>query len=388
MDKINNNSLQQPDYIKNLKFDDIYDNLFFYKYHSKYLKKLQKTKIDKEDTHYIGTYSSFVGEVYENVIYELLLKFALENEHITRFILKGPHQNKYKNDKNGLMIDINSQIVYKAGYKDVTEFDGLFFTKDCVYFVESTIVKTTTSLRKRLKKKKALLEVLFPSKEIKALIILTKGAVGTSVFPDYCTVWLTKELQGEELINNLIHKRDNTAKLVTPKNKKLIHCNDVKLKIFKYFDSLLWILKNLRAKKDKELDYKFLERKDIQRYLYIYSKFYLGFLDTRDFLEVLKYLNITTISEDIVLDNIFENKVIITIERNTKEEYVLVYYLKVINGDLKRLDINDEIVEVSKKDPKGFTSAEIKFLRYVFKNNYRLDFKNIKNIENSLNRNI
>lgn len=387
MDKIKNDFLKMESYIEKLELDDIYSNLFFYKYHSKYLKKLQKTDINKEDPHYISTYSSFVGEVYENVIYELLLKYALKNKDITQFVLKGPHQDKHKNQKNGLMIDINSQIVYKAGYKDVTEFDGLFFTKESVYFVESTIVKATTNLRKRLVKKKALLEVLFPSKKIKALIILTKGALGSSVFPDYCTVWLTDELQNEKLINDLINKKNNSKKLIQYRDKKFTHCERIRVKIFKYFDTLLWILKGLRCKKDQVLDFDFLKRKDVQRYLNIYSKFYLGFLNTEDFLNVLRYLNITKISEDIPLENIFEDKVLVTIEQN-KKEYFLVYYLKVINGDLKRLDVNDEVLQVSKKDPKGFTSAETKFLRYVFKNKYQLSFEELKNIEDNLNSNI
>ena len=66
------------DDIKNLKLDNIVNNLSFYDYHSKYLKKLQKTDIDKDDVHYISTYSSFIGEVYENVIYELLLSYAIK----------------------------------------------------------------------------------------------------------------------------------------------------------------------------------------------------------------------------------------------------------------------------------------------------------------------
>jgi hypothetical protein len=387
MDKIKNNLLKMENYIEKLELDEIYDNLFFYKYHSKYLKKLQKTSIDKEDPHYISTYSSFVGEVYENVMYELLLKYALKNDKITGFVLKGPHQDKYKNQKNGLMIDINSQIVYKAGYKDVTEFDGLFFTKDSVYFVESTIVKTTTNLRKRLVKKKALLEVLFPHKKIKALIILTKGALGTSVFPDYCTVWLTDELKSEKLINDLIYKKNTQKTLIQYKDKKFIHCDKIKVKVFKYFDTLLWILKGLRNKTDEVLDFEFLTKKELKRYLSIYSKFYLGYLDTEDFLKVLRYLNITRITEDIPLENIFENKVLVTIEEN-KKEYLLVYYLKVVNGDLKRLDVNDEVLQVSKKDPKGFTSAETKFLRYVFKNKYKLKFEDLKKIEDNLNSNI
>ncbi len=387
MDKIKNTSLKMEDYVEKLELDDIYDNLFSYKYHSKYLKKLQKTDIDKEDPHYISTYSSFVGEVYENVIYELLLKYAGRNDKITGFVLKGPHQDKYKNQKNGLMIDINSQIVYKAGYKDVTEFDGLFFTKESVYFVESTIVKATTNLRKRLVKKKALLEVLFPHKKIKALIILTKGALGTSVFPDYCTVWLTDELQNEKLIDDLIHKKHTHKILVQYKDKKFIHCERIKVKIFKYFDTLVWILKGLRYKKDEILDFHFLKKKDVKRYLDIYSKFYLGFLNTEDFLKVLRYLNITRITEDIPLENIYEDKVLVTIEE-VKNEYLLVYYLKVINGDLKRLDINDEVLQVSKKDPKGFTSAETKFLRYVFKEKCQLSFDELKRIEDNLNSNI
>ena len=154
--------LKLPQNIKELDLSEIMDNLYFYSYHCKYLKKIQTNNMDKEDPHYISTYSSFIGEVYENIIYELLIKYAIDTKEITKFILKGPHQDKYENLKNGLMIDRNAQIVYKAGYKDVTEFDALFFTKDSVCFVESTIVKTTTSLRKRLKKKKALLEVLFP----------------------------------------------------------------------------------------------------------------------------------------------------------------------------------------------------------------------------------
>ena len=156
MKKANSQNDLKPteDITKLILCDDVMNNLFFYKYHSRYLKKLQNSDIDHDDPHYISTYSSFIGEIYENVVYELLIRYAVNNDIIKKFVLKGPHQNHHQNLKNGLMIDANDQIVYKAGYKDVTEFDALFFTQNCVWFVESTIVKTTTSLRKRLKKKK------------------------------------------------------------------------------------------------------------------------------------------------------------------------------------------------------------------------------------------
>ena len=373
--------LKLPEHIKQLDLSEIYDNLFFYPYHSKYLKKLQKTDIDKEDQHYISTYSSFIGEVYENIIYELLIRYATTNDDITKFILKGPHQDNYQNLKNGLMIDRNSQIVYKAGYKDVTEFDALFFTKDSVCFVESTIVKTTTSLRKRLKKKKALLETIFPKLKVKALIILSEGAIGINVFPPYCTVWVTNALDNHKLINDMIYLNGTGNKKFTKiKGAKFAHSKDIKLNIYKYFDTLCWILKSTRGNKKHILDFDFLKRDDLTRYFSIYSKLYIGHLNSNDFVNILQYLNITSISEDIPLDNIQDDQIVVTIEK-VKDSFALVYYLKINGGKLKKLEQQGEVLVISNKDPKGFTSAEMKYMRYLFKDDYKFT---VNDIETSL----
>lgn len=373
--------LKMPKNIKELNLSDIMDNLYFYTYHCKYLKKIQTNKIDKEDPHYISTYSSFIGEVYENIIYELLIKYAIETKEITSFILKGPHQDKYENLKNGLMIDRNSQIVYKAGYKDVTEFDALFFTKDSVCFVESTIVKTTTSLRKRLKKKKALLEVLFPKLHITALIILSEGALGVNVFPKYCKVWVTDALDNETLIHNLMYNNNkNGKKFTTYKDKKLNHSNDVDLVVFKYFDTISWILRNIRKDVKSIIDFDFLKTDKIQRYFEIYSKFYVGHISSEIFVQILQYMNVEDISEDIPLNNIQDDMIMVTIEK-TKESFILIYYLKIVGDKLKKLEINGKRLTVSNKDPKGFTAAETKFIRYIFKKSYKFSFENIKSIK-------
>jgi len=373
--------LKLPKNIKELELSEILNNLYFYSYHCKYLKKIQNNNIDKEDPHYISTYSSFIGEVYENIIYELLIKYAIETKEITKFILKGPHQDKYENLKNGLMIDRNSQIVYKAGYKDVTEFDALFFTKDSVCFVESTIVKTTTSLRKRLKKKKALLEVLFPNLHITALIILSEGALGVNVFPKYCKVWVTDALENEKLIHNLMYNNNKKDKKFTTYNdKKLNHSSNVNVVTFKYFDTISWILRNVRKDTPHILDFDFLKTEKIKRYFEIFSKFYIGHLDSETFVHLLQYMGITNISEDIPLHNIQDDMIIVTIEK-TKESYCLIYYVKVIGEKLKKLEVNGTILSVSNKDPKGFTAAETKFIRYVFKKSYKFSFDNIKSIK-------
>ncbi|WP_228135608.1 hypothetical protein [Halarcobacter anaerophilus] len=139
--------------IKNLDISRIEKNLFFYKYSSKNIKPLLKSETQKISIENMAAYNSFKGEVYENIIYELLLDYALNNESITQFILKGPHQNRIdKFYKTGLMIDRSLQIVYKSNYKDISEFDALFFTEDALYFVEMSTSKKTVSLNKRLEK--------------------------------------------------------------------------------------------------------------------------------------------------------------------------------------------------------------------------------------------
>ena len=171
------------DKIKSLDIQDITENLFHYSYDSKSLKALVKSNTSKEDISYISAYSSFKGEVYENIVYELLLQYAQTQDEITRFVLKGPYQDKENlYIKSGLLIDRSSQIVYKSAYKDISEFDALFFTKDSLFFVEMSTSKKTSSLNKRLAKKYALLKMIFPTLNINALIVVTKGSVGLKTF--------------------------------------------------------------------------------------------------------------------------------------------------------------------------------------------------------------
>ncbi len=361
--------------IVNLNTKDIEDNLFNYSYHSRYLKKLHNKDFDKEDPHYISTYSSFVGEVYENVIYELLLRYAVQNQSITRFVLKGPHQDGHKNEKNGLLIDRNNQIVYKSGYKDVSEFDGLFFTNDELWFVESTIVKTTTSLKKRLKKKKALLQLIFPDFTIRSLIILSQGVIGANTFPSYCTVWITKQLDDTKLISELIDVKSHLKRKFTKiKDKKLIQTKDINIFTFKYFEILSWILKKVRERKDLVIDVDFLSTPKLGQYFDIFSKLYIGFMSVDEFKKS---------HNDFNLKNIDEDKIIVTIEK-TKIGFILVYYAKIEKGKLKKIEIlEDNNLKITDKDPKGFTAAETKFLKYIWKNYHILSSEDILNINNT-----
>ncbi len=127
--------------IRNLEKRDIADNILHYDYNTKHLLSLVDKGLDAEDPSFMSSYRSFEGEVFENFIYEKLLRYAEDNEYIAKFILKGFHQNKCKAFPNTLSISEKEQIVYRTKSREISEFDAMFVTKENeLYFVEMTLV--------------------------------------------------------------------------------------------------------------------------------------------------------------------------------------------------------------------------------------------------------
>lgn len=366
------NKFQISDDIKNLNTQTIKNNLFNYSYDSKKLKNY----FDKPNEELEHLYSSFKGEVYENIIYELLLLYAKEQNEITQFILKGPHQKRDpKYNKSGLLMDNNNQIVYKASYKDISEFDALFFTKNELFFVEMSTSKKTASLNKRLFKKYALLKVLFPYVEIKALIVVTKGSVGLNNFPDYCTVWTTNDLVDDKLLKEIVEfKKTKNMNLDRVIDKKFVEVSVINHSNFKYFQSLKWILIKSRLDKRFSVDLSFFNSKDLDLYFDIYTKLYVGFLKYEDF--KLLVPNFTSEVKD--------DKVIVTIEKINQKTFGIVYYPKEIKGQLKRVRIDTKGINIKNKEAEGFTNAEVKFMLNVLEDKYLLTLKDIEHINKNI----
>ena len=380
--KIQNNELVISEDLKNLNLNLLDDNIFYYDYNIRHLLKIQKNNIDRQLPEYIGTFSSFVGEVYENVIYELMIRYALTNDNITKFIVKGPHQDNQQNIKNGFLIDRKSQIVYKSGYKDISEFDGLFFTKDSVYFVESTIVKDTMGLRKRLKKKKSLLEILFPKLNVKALVIVSREAMGINVFPSYATVWVTEILNVDDILTKLkILNKDKLSDFAMIKHPKMIEVYDLEVSNFKYFATLNWILRNLKLNQKLTLDIEFLKSQELERYFNIYTKIFVGYTTTEDFHNLHKNTKDEGL-KDIFKSDIQDDKFYIAIEKTHRGLFNLVYFTKINNGKLKKIEISKDKISITNKDSKGFTFSEIKYLKFIFKPYHQLSSSNIQEVIN------
>ena len=360
--------------IRNLDISSLSDNLLHYDYNIRYLLSLIEKNTPKDDPHFISSYNGFRGELFENVTYELLMKYAIDHKDITSFILKGPHQNLRDNDnaKFGLLMDRKQQIVYKAGYKDVSEYDAMFFVGKCVYFVEATIVVSTMGLRKRLRKKHALLSLLFPDYEIQALIILSDGATGIHKFPSFATVWVTKTLDPSAILEQLKNKNTyKKEKILKHKSKKLIEAKSIQVNHFKYFDTLGWIYRKTLFKDTKMINEKFFKSEKINRYIEIFSKVYIGFIS----FEVLEQLTGK-------LDFVSTSHVHVTIDKKDDGSFYVVFYTRVSKKRLTKIEILEKGIKLSDKDPKGFTVAETKFIDYLMKPYNEINLKQIKSIQN------
>ena len=364
--------------IKNLEKDDIADNLLHYVYNTKHLLSLIKKGIDTEDPSYLSSYRSFEGEVYENFIYEKLLRYAEENDYITKFILKGFHQSKHKAYANTLSISEKEQIVYRTKSREISEFDAMFITKNNeLYFVEMTLVKSVLKLRRRLRKKKALLEIIFPNYTIKSLIILNEGATGTKQFPDYCKVWFTKEFSAKEVLE-YITKLDKQK--LQPKDKistkKMIEAHTLKLHPFRYYNTMSWITKTLRSHKKHILDMSFLYNYKVQRYHDLYNKFYIGYLSVESAKDLLN-LNPNDYKAD--------QRVVVAIEKKHSDEIVLTYYIQTTRKNLYLYSFDDHgKVVKEKKDPYGITVTEVFHINKLMNEKYELNMSNITTIKKLL----
>ena len=367
--------------IQLLEKDDIADNVLHYRYNTKHLLSLIKEGISEDDPTFMSSYRSFEGEVYENFIYEKLLRYAKENDEIDKFILKGYHQDKYKSYPNTLSISEKQQIVYRTKSREISEFDAILITKKQeLYFVEMTLVKSVLKLRKRLRKKKALLEIIFPNYEIKALIILNEGATGTKQFPDYCKVWFTKEFSAKDVLSYIVDEKPRKLlKKESINSKKMIETDKLKLYPFKYYNTMTWITKTLRMHKKHILDIYFLMNYKIQRYHDLYNKFYIGYCRVSEIAELLS-LNIEEYDEN--------QRVVVAIEKKHSNEIILTYYIQKTRKLLHLFSFDDENrMTKEKKDPYGITVTEVYHVNRFMDSSYELSVANLITIKKLLKDN-
>lgn len=363
------------DSIAKLDASDIADNLLYYDYNVKHLLALKRKGVSEEDSAFIGAYRSFEGEVFENFVYEKLLRYASEHTKITEFILKGPHRRRSKAVPNNLSVNWKGQIIYRTKRNEIGEFDGLIFVENVLYFVEMTLVKSVSNLKKRLRKKKALLETIYPNHVIKALLVLNEGATGVNQLPDYCTVWLTKPYSAQkvyEWMSKTGNKRRRKFKQVRAKN--LVNAETIKTKPFRYYDTLTWILRKLRTEKKHILNMGFMKSPTFIRYHDLFTKVYLGFMEPKIFQEMVPELDIP----DTVT-------VLVALEKEHTGRVIVTYFMQHARKKVDNITISrDGKVSVLRKDPYGVTVTEVVHIIKTMHPSHHLQIEDIEAVEKLL----
>jgi hypothetical protein len=327
---------------------DLGDNLLHYDYNINHLLSLQAKGLTMEDEAYISAFRSFEGEVYENYIYEKLIRYAANEPEVKSFIIKGPHKSRTHALNDALSVSWKGQIVYRARHKEIGEFDGLLFTDTELYFVEMTLVKSVTSLKKRLRKKRALLEVLFPRYTVRSVLVVNEGATGTNELPSYASVWFTKPYSAQQVFEKLASRAPKQP-MTQVESSKIAHAQEIRTASFKYYATLTWIMRSLRAK--DPIDLGFFQKHATQRYHNIYTKIYIGYLTMEDFKILFPTLS-------------WENakRAIIAIEKDHSGGYFLTYFVRYGGKKLDNITMSASGPKVEKKDPLGITLTEMNHL--------------------------
>ncbi len=363
--------------IKAIDEHDIADNVLYYEYATKHLARLYKEGVDKDDPRFISAYRSFEGEVFENVMYEILLRHALKHKEITEFIIKGPHKPQTKALSNALSISSKGQIVYRTKSKEIGEFDALFCAGKELYFVEMTLVKSVANLKKRLRKKKALLNVLFPEYTIKSLIIVDEGATGVKQLPSYCTVWLTKPFSAQRYYKKIILERNRSRKPFKKIHaKNIVGTRTLQTHPFRYYNVLGWIFTGLRNHNKYIINMQFLKRPDVTRFIDLFTKIYIGYMEADEFRKL--YPNAPKKIPD---------RVMVSIDKEHTGELTLAYYFQYSRKNLEYVKANtDGVLSISKKDPYGITVTEVVHIFKMVKSYHELKKENIITIASLLKK--
>jgi len=237
------------------------------------------------------------------------------------------------------------------------------FTDRELYFVEMTLVKSVSNLKKRLRKKRALLEVLFPRYKVKALLVLNEGATGISELPPYASVLLTKPYCARNILDRLAVNAPKAPiqKIDTP---KIAHAEEIKTAAFKYYATLSWMLRSLRGK--EPIDIEFFKRPTTQIYHDIYTKVYIGFLSIEDFKKLAPSLS---------WEGSKASRVVVAIEKDHSGGYFLTYFIRHASKKLDNVILSEEGPKVVKKDPYGITLTEMNHLDKVMGEQYSLTFE-------------
>lgn len=241
---------------------------YAYKYLDRYLS------MSESDPRYSHFRANVIGEMYEYLIYEKLLRWARETEEVNEFIIKGPHINRNSTIKDRFLYDPNNQIYYMSGGETISEFDALFRYGEHRYFVEITQTENKPlirALKHAILRKYNLMRILFPRDEIGCWVITTyQGQISARQVSDLKVLRTPKY----ELDPDSFRVTGEAPSLGLPRMKKLRSVYDLQYEPFQLFQTLFRIHNQLRKLQPQEI--RKAIRGLVQPYAGIIERCYIG----------------------------------------------------------------------------------------------------------------
>jgi len=224
--------------------------------------------------------------MYENIVYEKLVRWALDTEEIDEFILKGPYVKRNPKIKEGLLYDPYHQLYYNSGGETIAEFDVLFKVGNKRYFVEITNTETKKAIktmRSGIIRKQNLLQYMFPNDGIHCWIITNySSTLGVSDFANTEVFKIPKY----KLDPNILRKQDKSLKPSPPNEPKYKSIYELQYRAFHYFRILKEIHKQVRIDKPEKV--KATLKVLVKPYAGLIERFFVGRMSTEQFFGYIK----------------------------------------------------------------------------------------------------
>ena len=166
--------------------------------------------------HYAATHKKNItpGDLFEINVYENLLLWASEDDHISWVCSKNV---KFKSERDGLGTNPSGQIVYYVDYLSFAEFDMLFYYNDTLINIEATTSLNQGALPnyfKKIKKNHYILNKAFSTSKIHTVFLLLQEPPSNLVFPENTSFAVVKSS-----FNKLDMSNGLPAKLIRPTHK-------------------------------------------------------------------------------------------------------------------------------------------------------------------------
>jgi len=292
---------------------------------------------------------------------------------VEKFVAKIPGTEPGEKKHAELLLNKKGQIVYRVRNKEIGEFDSLIFTDKELYFVEMTLTGSVADLRKRLPKKRALLQLLFPRYDVKPLLVVSEEAVGLNALPEYCSVWQSKGVDTTELFHWIADGKPRKPRKYQPViHKKIVKPSALEVRTFRYYDTLVWIYHSLQGKKPDPINLTFYRSAKFVRFHDLFTKVYVGKISAEEFRK--RYPDAP----------LYEPELYIAIEKDPLGGTFITYFHYHGRKSLTNVRIKGNGLSAVKKDPMGMTVTELAFLSKVLRNEKLWSVERLRALEKTL----